>query len=345
MRFSLIIVFTLIVIYSCQINDQNVYRTFQGETMGTTYSVICNSTDLQASAIDSILEKINASVSTYIDSSFISRINRSRDSIIALDTSDILTSIFMDNLKISDRIFRLTSGAFDPTVMPLVNLWGFGYAERERETYPDSSRIDSILVFTGLDLIDLIEQEGQWFLKKEHPLVELDFSAVAKGYAVDAVAEHIEKTGCTAYLVEIGGEVRCEGVNESGKVWTIGINVPSSDAELGDFSMLTELKDMSMATSGNYRNFYEIDGIKVSHSINPGTGYPERSPLLSASIVTGSCAFADAIATSCMILGLEASKTLIPELQEVEAYFIFGTEDGQYSEWMSEGFPESEKIK
>lgn len=345
MAWIILMVLTLLVSSCGPAKEKREDQSFSGRTMGTTYSIHCFPCQVEKKDIDSLLVDVNLAVSTYIDTSLISLINSSRDSLIEIDTKGVLGQYFIDNLELSLEIFDLTSGAFDPTVMPLVNLWGFGFADRDRSTYPDSAKVDSVMSFVGMNYFGLLRTEKGLFISKSHPLAALDFSAVAKGYGVDVVCEYLQDRGCPNYMVEIGGEVRCMGNSPRNDNWRIGINVPRPGAGTREITLLTPVVNRALATSGNYRNFYKVEGRKVSHSINPGTGYPEINSLLSASIITETCARADALATSCMILGLERAKELIDRLDGVEAYLIFGDQSGDFRAWQSAGFPESEQIE
>jgi thiamine biosynthesis lipoprotein len=328
---------------SCESSADVAPVEFKGHTMGTTYSIKTIGPEVLKSEIEESLLEINQSLSTYIDTSLISSFNQS-DSTLRLEKGG-LSEMLLENYNISKEIFLLSGGAFDPTVMPLVNLWGFGYADKHQDQLPDTSLVDSVKRLVGFDKIKLTQDNGNLVINKPNPGIQLDFSAVAKGYGVDRLAEQIEAKGCTDYMVEIGGEVRCKGQPSQGRGWKIGINKPIENAGGREIQSIVELKDQSMATSGNYRNFYEVDGVKVSHSINPVSGFPERSSLLSATIVHKECAYADAMATACMILGLEKAKALIIDNEEYEAYFIFGLEDGSLGEWHSTGFPNIQSLE
>jgi FAD:protein FMN transferase len=298
----------------------------EGETMGTYYRVtfvpVAGTGGLQA-GIDSLLLALNQEVSTYIDSSVISRFNRSTGG-IALDGSPAM----LDNYRLAARVFGQSGGAFDPTVMPLVNYWGFGYTPKQPVAAADSLKVDSLLQYVGFEKTRLDTVGGELFLRKTAPGVELDFSACAKGYGVDRLAVFLEGKGIVHYLVDIGGEARAKGEKAPGQPWRIGINTPSESAGLTDIQVALPLNDRAIATSGNYRNFYEAGGQKYSHTINPETGFPERSNLLSASIFAPDCATADAYATTCMVLGLEAGFSLIKGMPGLEGYFIYGDADG-----------------
>ena len=298
------------------------YAFLEGHTMGTTYHITFENAgklDLQAD-VDSVLAAVNMDVSTYIDSSYISRFNQSAAG-VALDGKH---PHFEVNLKKALEVAEMSGGYFDPTVMPLVNYWGFGYTEKKLSGKADTAMVDSLMQFTGYRFVNATA--GQ--LVKTRPEVQLDFSALAKGYGVDAVGWYLEAKGVDNYLVEIGGEVRARGHNAEGETWRIGINTPAEDALMTDFQAIVRLENMSMATSGNYRNFYEVSGAKYSHTINPLTGFPERNTLLSASVFASDCMTADALATACMAMGPIKAMDLIKGLEGVEAYFITGKEDG-----------------
>lgn len=290
--------------------------------MGTYYRVSYVGPDRPglAAGIDSLLLAFNREVNTYDSTSFISRFNQSDTGLVARAVPD-----FLANYQLAESISRATGGAFDPTVMPLVNYWGFGYTEKRPVTQVDSQRINSIMNYVGLQNLTL-SQEG--YLRKLDPRVMLDFSAIAKGYGVDLVGQHLESQGIHRYLVDIGGELLARGQKEEGNPWRVGINVPETDAALDAIQTTVALIDRAIATSGNYRNYYDVEGEKYGHSINPFTGFPEKNNLLSASIFAPDCATADAYATACMILGAERGFELIEATPELEAYFIIGRPDG-----------------
>lgn len=294
--------------------------------MGTYYRVTyadANGTDYQP-AVEALLKAINDEVSTYIETATISRFNQAAEE-LPLSGKE---TYFLTNYRAARKFYELTDGAFDPTVMPLVNYWGFGYTEKKPITAVDSVAVDSLMNFVGMDKVALVEEGQGLVLRKELPGVQLDFSALAKGYAVDAVGALLAGKGVRDYLVDIGGEVRGAGRNRQGKPWRIGINVPQETSSPLDFQATLPLDNRAVATSGNYRNFYEVDGVKYSHTINPYTGFPERNTLLSASVLAADCMSADALATACMVLGTEKALALIESLADTEAYFIFSMPDG-----------------
>ncbi len=303
----------------------------QGKTMGTYYRVTYldqQQRDFQAE-IDQLLVEINEEVSTYIDTSTISRINQAQNDYSWSENVDKdRLNHFLRNFEVAHTVFEKTEGSFDPTVMPLVNYWGFGYTEKKPVTDIDRQKIDSLMQFVGFSKIALVKQEGAYSLQKKAPGVQLDFSACAKGYAVDAVGDLLKDKGISNYLVDIGGEASAKGQSPRGDAWKIGINVPREEAAVDEIQVAVPLNNQAIATSGNYRNFYEVDGVKYSHTINPKTGFPERSRLLSASVFAPTCVVADAYATAFMVMGYERAKALADQLPEIEAYFIVSQEDG-----------------
>lgn len=292
----------------------------EGKTMGSiAYNVkytVDNNINYK-SEIDSILVSLNNALSTYIRDSEISQLNQ-------LQMIQGPSAMFMDVLKKSEEIWITTYGAFDPTIGPLVNAWGFGPSGKPN--FLDSVVVDSLIQYVGFGKLlfnqDKIEME---------PGMYLDFSAIAKGYAVDLVAEFLEKKKIENYMVEIGGEVRVKGNNGQGDPWKIGIEDPLVSKQERKLLAITELSDISMATSGNYRNYYEKDGKTVAHTIDPRTGFNAQNNVLSASVFAEECVTADAYATAIMVLGLDASKALLNE-NNIDAIIIYseGDEIGAY---------------
>jgi thiamine biosynthesis lipoprotein len=304
------------------------YQKIEGETMGTTYHVTY-SDSLERNfkhEIDSLLIQINQEVSTYIPNSFISEFNKTavQKDLLGRQAKPVAPH-FYKNLEKCFEIYHLTDGAFDPTVMPLVNYWGFGYDEHRAITQVDSMKVDSLRRnFVGFRKI----KYDVTVVMKTSPGVELDFSALAKGYGVDAVAQLLDERGCANYLVEIGGEVKAKGENSRGDFWVVGINTPKEGVASNDFQTTVALPNMALATSGNYRNFYQVDSLIFSHTINPNTGFPERTNLLSASIFARDCITADAIATACMVMGLDKAYDFALSQTGIEAYLIYGSNEG-----------------
>ncbi len=285
--------------------------TVQGKTMGTTYTIkYLNTNDLELkNAIDSLLEIFNQSLSTYIATSEISQFNQ-RDSFV------FELPYFYPVLQKSAEIYGNTSGEFDPTVMPLVNAWGFG--PQKRSSMPQN-QVDSLLSLIGFPKIKF-DYQG---VRKTVQNVQLDFSALAKGYGVDVVAEFLKAQGLAHYLIEIGGEMIAQGQNEKGKIWVVGIDNPTSNLPQNQLSSVVTLENRAIATSGNYRNFYIKDGKKYAHTISPKTGYPIMHNLLSASVFAPDCMTADGYATAFMVMGVEKTKEIVQKYPEIDVFLIY----------------------
>ncbi len=314
------------LIYACESSrDRQDYLRFTGPTMGTSYNVTCGPTQDTTirQEIDQLLIDINQELSTYIPSSTISQFNQ-KNKKVKLST----TRFFQVNLEKSAAIFEATDGYFDPTVMPLVNYWGFGYTEKRPVTRIDSPKVDSLLTFVGFDKLSWEED----LLEKNLSHLQLDFSAIAKGYAVDEVGKYLRSKGINNYLVEIGGELVAKGVNPDNKVWNVGINVPRKDAKLNELAMAIPLENMGMASSGNYRIFYQGDGYDYAHTINPKTGFPEKSDILSATVLAKTCMQADGYATAFMAMGLDKAFELAINRTDLEAVFLYTNETGELLE-------------
>ncbi len=322
----IISIFTVIAFNSC---DTKQYYKIQGFTQGTTYSIIYQGSEDYESKINELLHQFDMSLSTYIDSSIISRINRNDEEV---KPDELLVQFF----EKSREVYKKSDGYFDITVAPLVNAYGFGFSKKENV---DSTLIDSLMTFVGMEKVQLKKRE----IIKSDPRVMLDGNAIAQGQSVDFIANFLVEQGIRNYLVEIGGEVRAQGINDRAETWRVGIDKPidNSDEQNRSLQAIIQLKNKSLATSGNYRKFYEKDGVKYGHSINPKTGYPAMHSILSATIVADDCMTADAYATTCMVIGLEKSKVLLSKMKGLEAYLIYtDSENGAYQVFMTEGIKE-----
>ncbi len=313
-----VIIFAILLI--SRKNSHGEYIKIAGFTQGTTYHITYRSTNgrnLQKQ-IDSLLADFDLSASIYLPNSIISKINKNNPNVLADEK-------FITLFKKSVEVNRKTNGAFDITVGPLVNAWGFGPAASS-ET--DSSTIDSLLQYVGMEKVRL---EGQRIIKS-HPGIMLDFNAIAQGYSVDIVSKYLEKLGIKDYLVEIGGEVRTRGRNNKGNRWRIGIDKPIEGNLTPGENMQAILSPgrRALATSGNYRKFYEKDGMKYAHTINPATGYPVLSNLLSATVIAHDCITADAYATAFMVMGLEKTIAFLKKERSLDAYLIYSDEKGNF---------------
>jgi thiamine biosynthesis lipoprotein len=308
-----------IILYSCNQSQKTTYISIGGFTQGTTYNITyesMDSTDYKKD-IEYLLAEFDTSLSTYIPTSVISKINRNEST-----KSDYYLNIV---LKKAEEIYKITNGAFDITVAPLVNAWGFGFKNKEEMT---NARVDSIMEFVGFNKISFNDS----VIIKSDPRIMLDMNAIAQGYSVDVVANFLENKGIANYLVEIGGEVKTKGFNKKGKEWKIGIDKPFDNNLMPgeNLQAIVKLSNKSLATSGNYRKFYEYDGVKYSHTIDPKTGYSVNHSLLSTTVIADDCMTADAYATAFMVLGLEKSYDLVMRLPGIEAYFVFSDENGAF---------------
>ena len=232
-------------------------------------------------------------------------------------------------LQQSKVVFDNTDGAFDPTVGPLVNIWGFGPSGPELK---DSVDIKNLLATVGFSKIEFDQKQ----LRKKVSGIYLDFSAIAKGYGSDVVADYLKSKGIVNYLVEIGGELVANGVNEKGELWKVGVNRPEESANASDLISIIALQNRGMATSGNYRNYYVRDSVKISHTINPATGYPVNHTLLSATVLAENCMTADAYATAMMVMGKDKAIALDSALSEIEVFLIYDDGQGGFKTFASE---------
>jgi thiamine biosynthesis lipoprotein len=326
--FNKIILFLLVfIVFGCN-SKSNTKKLveFKGKTMGSGYSLSYHDSlnrNFQIQ-IDSLLAVFDKEISTYRQDSRLMLFNQSDSGIfIPSDAPQHL----LRNFKLSSQIYAYTAGYFNPAVYPLVDYWGFGKNKKAVEN-PDSSVIDSLKKICDYNAISILESsEGAW-IKKSNPKLQIVFNAIAPGDAADEIGRFLESKGISNYMIEIGGEVRCRGYQSKNFGWMIGINTPVEGVAVNDIKEIVEIKDLSLATSGNYRNFIEVKGKKYAHTINPFTGYPEKNNLLSASIFTKDCAMADGIATACMAMGTEKAWSLVNSIPGTEAYFIYSDEKG-----------------
>lgn len=321
-------IFNLLILafFGCTKSDQPKKIQFHGEAQGTYYAVTYFAPDtlVNQKEIDSLLKDFDFSASIWEENSVISRINRN-------EAGAVPDQHFVDIFKQSQRVSEITGGAFDITVGPLVNAWGFGFKNKINVT---RQVVDSLLPLVNYKAVTL--NNGQ--LVKENPTIQIDFNAIAQGYSVDLAGGFLEKKGITDYLIDIGGEVLARGKKPDGEFWTVGIERPSekpdSDRQL---KAIISMSNRAIATSGNYRKFYEVDGIRYSHTIDPKTGYPVRHSLLSATVMADSAAIADAFATAFMVMGVEKSQEFLKNHPELEVYLIYSGADGELKTWKSPG--------
>ena len=298
---ALLIVGTVLIIRQQQ---SMPYQHDEGFVFGTVYSITYQSTDNLKADIEAELQKVDDEFSMFNERSTVARINRGE----TVQKSDMFNEVF----ELAQTVNRETGGAFDITVAPLVNAWGFGF---KHESMPSRQQVDSLLKVRD----------------------QYDFSAIAKGYGSDVVARLLRKRGVQNFMVEIGGEIVTQGISERRLPWKIGVTKPTDDSLSvgGELQTVLNITDVAMATSGNYRNFYYKGGRKYAHTIDPKTGYPVQHSLLSATVLAKSCAVADAYATSFMVMGVERAKELLERHPELMVYFIYAKPDGTNGVWFS----------
>ena len=306
------------------------YQHNSGMVFGTVYNVTYQCNDDLKEDIERELKKVDDALSMFNDSSVISNVNRA-DKTLVIDSSEE-GRMFMEVCRLAQNIAMETEGAFDITVAPLVNLWGFGFKNNEQ---PTTAAVDSILQFVGYQGITLDADHAT--LTKSDPRTMLDCSAIAKGYGSDVVARLLKARDVQNFMVEIGGEIVTKGVNEQRMPWRIGVTKPTEDSLNTSHELQTVLNvtDKAMATSGNYRNFYYKDGKKYAHTIDPKTGRPVQHSILSATVLANDCATADAYATSFMVMGLDGAKKILEKHPDLMAYLIYSDSKGNLATWYS----------
>lgn len=293
------------------------YYHNQGNVFGTYYNIRYESTEDLHQAIQQRLQEFDHSLSMFNPQSVISKVNRN-DSVV---TDSLFEAMYHEAHAIS----QLSGGAFDITVAPMVNAWGFGTKIQEPRTKNQDINLDSIKAFVGYQHIRL----NNHHLEKDDNRITLDASAIAKGYACDVVANLLRENGCQNLLVDIGGEVVLQGVNDKGNAWRVGITRPTIDAT-GAEKELQEViasNNLCMATSGNYLQYYIANGERRSHTIDPRSGYPVQHSLLSATVTASTCMRADALATACMVLGEQAALEMINKTTDAACYLIIADSD------------------
>ncbi len=321
--------FVIILVFSNNACNQTetAYKNviFKGNVFGTYYSVSYFSEDgtNYKEEIDSVFKEFNSSVSYYDKESLISKINRNETN----KADKYFETVFRKAYEISEK----TDGYFDVTVTALVNLWGFGFENQGEVT---KRKIDSILDFVGYKNAHL--ESG--VVIKDDDRISFDFNAIAKGYAADVIGAFLEDKNVNIYMIEIGGDLITKGVKPDGSKWKIGIERPVENYDdPQDWQYIVELEDQAIATSGNYRRYYEKDGLKYSHTINPKTGYPVNHNLLSVSVIADDAITADAYATAFMTMGLEKSIEFVENREDIEAFFIYSLEHNSFETYASKG--------
>ena len=316
---TLLIVGSILIIRHQQ---STPYQKSQGFIFGTTYHITYQCDSNLSKSIKAELMKVDCSLSPFNEKSVITAINENQP----VKPDDM----FLDVYQLAMQVSKDTDGAFDITVAPLVNAWGFGF---KNGIEPTRSLLDSLKQIVGYQKVSW--ENGR--IHKQDPRIMLDCSAIAKGYGSDVVARFLRSRGVTNYMVEIGGEIVTKGVNERRVPWKIGVTKPSDDplAESQELQTLLNLTDKALATSGNYRNFYYKNGKKYAHTIDPKTGYPIQHNILSATVIGQQCAVADAYATAFMVMGLDGAKKVLERHPELMAYFIYSDNNGKNAVWFS----------
>lgn len=320
------IALVLLIVASVVIIRQNSampYQVNQGMVFGTFYKITYQYDKNLQKEIEAQLKSVNDALSMFDKKSIITAVNNNEP----VKLNDMFVNVF----KLAQSISEDTDGAFDITVAPLVNAWGFGY---KSGALPSQQDIDSIRAFVGYQKVKLSGMR----IQKEDARLTLDCSAIAKGYGTDVVARYLLREGIKNFMVEIGGEIVTHGVNPKRQQWSIGIEKPVEDslAMKSELQTVLRVDDIAMATSGNYRNFYYKDGKKYAHTIDPKTGFPVQHNILSATVLAKQCAVADAYATAFMVMGLEKSKEILARHKDLKAYLIYD-DNGKYGIWKSPG--------
>ncbi|MDR2652787.1 MAG: FAD:protein FMN transferase [Prevotellaceae bacterium] len=320
-KISFFIILLIFIFASCNNNKEKKYISLSNKALGTFYNITYfdeNDRNLQTE-IDSVLDKFNMSLSAYNPNSIISKVNQNVD----VELDDYFRNVFFK----AKYFYEITDGAFDISASPLFSAWGFGFGNKEKIT---PKLIDSLKQFTGMEKINIVDGK----IIKSDTRLNINANALAKGYAVDVVADFLLSKQIENFLIEIGGEIVVRGKNKNNENWKIGIDKPyDGNFNAGETLMHTiELTDKAIATSGNYRQFYIEDGRKYAHTIDPLTGYPVQHSLLSATVIADDCMSADAVATSLMVMGIEKAKIFLIKHPEYQAYLIY-EENNEYKEY------------
>ncbi|MDA9312512.1 FAD:protein FMN transferase [Vicingaceae bacterium] len=329
---NLIILILQISLFSCTnasgkekevANSASTEIVIKGEAQGTTYTVKYLAEDYEEGLkerFDQLLNEIDLSMSTYVPNSKISRLNNG-------DTIE-LDDLFLSVYKLSFNVNIETKGAFDPTIGPLIIAWGFDFANPQKM---DSAIVNSLLESSGFD--QFVVKGKQMY--RTNDAARINFNAVAQGYSVDVMAQMLDKMNIENYYIELGGELKVKGKNKFGDWWVIGIDRPDGKNLERNLAQRISLENSAMATSGNYRNFYEMDGKRYSHTLNPKTGYPAENSLLSATVITNDCGTADALATAFMVMGKGKIISYLEQHPNTKAYLIFSSKDGEFETYVT----------
>ncbi len=306
-KYIILMAFIAVVFFSSCSHSE--WRHTAGAAWGTTYHITYNSDKDLADSVVAEMRLVELSLSTFDQASTIAKINSGQ--------TDSVDELFTEVFTIAKEVYNISNGAFDPTVGPLTNLWGFGH-KKVTQT-PDSLLIENTLESVGFDQCHI----NNGIIVRKNPNTEFDFAAIAKGYGVDRVAQMLKRNGTSDFMVEIGGEVITSGNNPTGKKWRIQIDAPSSNTPGDSALQVISLTDQAVATSGNYRNYrLHANGVKYGHTINPKTGYPSTIPTLSVTVIARSCILADALATACMAMHPDSAISMIQKYPETQAIIV-----------------------
>ncbi len=328
--YSLILLSAVFIVYKCRNSETPSSAEpirIEGRTMGTSYHITYFDPKNRnfSAAIDSLLLVVNKSINNYDPTSEVSLFNKSEKGIA------VQLPYLVPPLKVAKEVHAISQGAFDPTVMPLVNLWGFG---PDKSLRPDSARVDSLKAFIGFDRVTVRNDS----ILKSDRRIQLDFGGIGQGYGADVVTEFLQQKGISNMLVELGGEGMAVGKNlRSGKTWEIGILDPNSTQDHQFFRAYVTLSDRSFTTSGNYFNYREENGVKYSHTIDPFTGYPAKRAILSASVFSADCTTADVWGTTLMVLGHEKAIELLAKHPEIDVLLFYSDPDGTIKHFVTDG--------
>jgi thiamine biosynthesis lipoprotein len=329
-KFQFLLLLAVLILVSCTkpVAKKIDYIHNEGKAQGTYYSATYlqpEGKNLQAQ-IDTFFNEFDRSLSTYNPNSIISKINQNNDSV---QTDAYFESMF----EAAQKVSMLTNGAFDITVAPLVNIWGFGFGNHDRSKEPDYKKLMPLI---GYQKVKLQNHK----IIKDNPAIMIDASAIAQGYSADLIAKLFEKNGCENYMIDIGGEIVCKGLNPKGSNWKIGIDKPVDDSINvdGELQAIVSITNRALTTSGNYRQFYYKDGQKFAHTINPKTGRPVQHNLLSATVIAADCTTADAFATAFMVLGKDSAMALCKRIPDMDCYLVYTDKAGKFQVIYTDGF-------
>jgi len=333
-RTTIIILFVGGILFSCSKPTKLI--EINGEAQGTFYSIKYLTKESKAPLdkyyFDNLFAAIDSSLSIYKSYSLVNKFNAG-DSILTDDPW------FIQMILQSDKVYHESFGAFDPSVVHLVNAWGFGPDSKD---YKAEVSVDSLLKITGWDKVNFeLLPDGSMLIKKKVKGIKIGFNAIAQGYASDIIAKKLEKNNIYDYLIDAGGELRARGVNQKGNVWKIGIDKPVALQYSREIVAVIPLENTSIATSGSYRKYYEVDGVKYSHAISPKTGRPVDHSLLSVTVITDSCSLADAYATAIMIMGVDEGKEFLNLHPEIDAYLVYSDSKGELQSHATQGIEEA----